>query len=132
MDELSREECLELLAAHDLGRVVVNLGEGPPVIRPVNYLFDVATQSVVIQTEPGSKFQALLRESHASFEIDGVDRRSRTGWSVIIRGMTEEIVDSRELRRLEMAGLEPWTPGDKPHWVRIRARTVSGRRIGPA
>jgi nitroimidazol reductase NimA-like FMN-containing flavoprotein (pyridoxamine 5'-phosphate oxidase superfamily) len=129
MDELPRDECLELLATHGIGRVVVNLGEGPPVIRPVNYLFDRVTQSVVMRTAPGSKLHALLRETHAAFEIDGVDRQSRTGWSVIIRGITEEIVDPRELHRLMASGLEPWAPGDKPHWVRIRAWTVSGRRI---
>lgn len=129
MDELSRDECLELLATHGIGRVAVNLGEGPPVIRPVNYLFDRVTQSVVMRTAPGSKFHALLRETHAAFEIDGVDQQSRTGWSVIIRGITEEIVDRRELHRLMEIGLEPWAPGDKPHWVRIRAWTVSGRRI---
>lgn len=129
IEELSREECLDLLAMHGLGRVAVSFGDGPPIIRPVNYTFDHTTQSVVIRTARGSKFHALLRESHASFEIDGVDERSRTGWSVIIRGITEEIVDGRDLRRLKECGLEPWAPGDKPHWVRIRAWTVSGRRI---
>jgi uncharacterized protein len=129
MEELSREECLELLAAHDLGRIAVSLDEGPPVIRPVNYLFDRVTQSVVMRTARGSKFHALLCASHASFEIDGIDQRSHTGWSVIIRGTTEEIVDRRDLRRLGERGLEPWAPGDKPHWIRIRAWTVSGRRI---
>ena len=34
MVELSREECLELLRSHSFGRVAVNLGQGPPVIRP--------------------------------------------------------------------------------------------------
>jgi len=133
MDELSRDECLQLLATHGIGRIAVNLSDGPPVIRPVNYLFDPVTQSVVIRMAPGSKFHALLRETHAAFEIDGIDRRTRTGWSVIIRGICEEVVDRRQLRRLQEVGLEPWAPGDKPHWVRIRAWTVSGRRItGPA
>lgn len=129
MLELSREECLELLATHSFGRLAVNVGEGAPVIRPVNYLFDDASQSVVFRTAQGSKFHFLLRAADAAFEIDGIDESSRTGWSVIIRGVTDELTDPNVVRRLDRLGLAPWAPGAKPHWMHIRAWTVSGRRI---
>lgn len=129
MLELSREECLQLLAAHSFGRLAVNMGEGAPVIRPVNYLFDKPSQSVVFRTAHGSKFHALLRAADAAFEIDEIDEASRTGWSVIIRGVTDELTDPNAVRRLDRLGLEPWAPGAKPHWMHIRAWTVSGRRI---
>ncbi len=82
MLELPREECLRLLASQSFGRLGVNLGEGPPVIRPVNYLFDQPSQSVVFRTASGSQFHALLRSADAAFEIDGIDEGSRTSWSV--------------------------------------------------
>ena len=129
MLELSREECLQLLAWHHFGRLAVNMGEGPPVIRPVNYLFDARSQSVVFRTAPGSKFHALLRSAAAAFEIDGIDEGSRTGWSVIIRGVSDEVSNPGEIHRLDRLGLEPWAPGRKRHWMQIRAWTVSGRRI---
>ena len=100
-----------------------------PVIRPVNYVFDEPSQSVVFRTADGSKFHAMLVNGKAAFEIDGIDKGSRTGWSVIIAGMTEEITSPSELRRLEHLRLETWTPGHKAHWMRIRAWTVTGRRI---
>jgi hypothetical protein len=43
--------------------------------------------------------------------------------------MSEEVNEAAELRRLNRMGLETWTPGHKAHWMRIRAWTVSGRRI---
>lgn len=129
MLELSREECLHLLASHHFGRLAVNMGEGAPVIRPVNYLFDERSQSVVFRTAHGSKFQALLQAANAAFEIDGIDEASRTGWSVIIRGVTDELTEPTVVRRLDRLGLEPWAPGIKPVWMHIRAWTVSGRRI---
>ncbi len=129
MVELSRDECLELLAGHSFGRLAVSMGEGAPVIRPVNYLFDRPSQSVVFRTAPGSKFHALLRSADAAFEIDGTDEQSSTGWSVIIHGITEEVTNQGDIRRLDQLGLQPWAPGDKRHWMHIRARTVSGRRI---
>jgi nitroimidazol reductase NimA-like FMN-containing flavoprotein (pyridoxamine 5'-phosphate oxidase superfamily) len=132
MHELSREECLRLLAAHSLGRLAVNVGKGAPLIRPVNYRFDDRSQSVVFRTAQGSKFHFLLRSADAAFEIDGVDEPSRTGWSVIIHGVTDEVINASDLHHLESLGLQPWAPGAKPHWVHIRAWTVSGRRIALA
>ena len=128
MHDLSREECLELLGAHGVGRLAVS-GKETPVIRPVNYAFDPPSQSVVFRSAPGSKFYALLRQNAAAFEVDGLDLASHTGWSVIIEGATEEVTNPADVRRLDGLGLEHWAPGDKPHWVRIRAWTVSGRRI---
>jgi len=127
---LSREECLRLLASNSFGRLAVAMDA--PVIRPVNYVFDERSQSVVFRTADGSKFHAMLVNGNAAFEIDGIDPSSRTGWSVIIVGMTEEITSAGELRRIGRIGLETWTPGRKAHWMRIRAWTVTGRRIGPA
>lgn len=127
--ELTREECLELLARNSFGRLAVNDGYGAPIIRPVNYVFDASSQAVVFRTAAGSKFHALLGTVRAAFEIDGVDTRRRTGWSVIIRGVSEEIKSRAEIERLGQLGVEPWAPGEKPHWMHIRARTVSGRRI---
>lgn len=132
MRELERDECLRLLAASNFGRLAVSMGEGAPVIRPVNYVFDDRAQSVVFRTARGSKFHALVHSARAAFEIDGTDSAARAGWSVIIVGVTEEITNPSEIRRLEGLGLEPWAPGAKPHWIHIRAWTVSGRQIVPA
>jgi hypothetical protein len=128
MLELSREECLELLAAHRFGRLAVVMN-GAPVIRPVNYVFDQASQSVVFRTARGSKFHALLHAAKASFEIDGIDEAARTGWSVVIQGVTAEVTVPNDIGRFDRLGLQPWAPGPKPHWVHIRASTLSGRRI---
>jgi hypothetical protein len=99
------------------------------VIRPVNYVFDTPSQSVLIRTASGSKLRAVLRSATAAFEIDGIDPDGRVGWSVIIIGVSEEITNPAELRRIEGLGLEPWAPGRKCHWIRIRSNVVSGRRI---
>ena len=127
--DLTRDECLQLLASNSFGRLAVDMGDGAPLIRPVNYVFDDRSQAVVFRTGRGSKLHALLRSANAAFEIDGIDEPSRTGWSVVMRGVTDEIVGSTEIRRLDALGLEPWAPGANPHWMYIRAWTVSGRRI---
>ena len=102
------------------------------MIRPVNYAFDARMRSVVFRTAAGSKFYALLKSAHAAFEIDETDEASRTGWSVIMHGVTDELTNPADVRRLEGLGLEPWASGPKAHWMHIRAWTVSGRRIALA
>jgi len=127
--ELDRDECLRLLAATSLGRLAVNVPGWAPVIRPVNYVFDQSSQSVVLRSARGSKLTALLLSGQAAFEIDGVESANQTGWSVIITGVVEEITNAPEIHRLEQLGPRPWAPGDRPHWIRIRSTVVSGRRI---
>ena len=133
LTEIARDECLRLLGANAVGRVVViRPAIETPVIRPVNYVFDEASQSVVFRCIPGTKFASLMRASRAWFEIDGIDGDRRTGWSVIIAGVTEVVTLSAEVRRLDSIGLDSWIAGQNAEWVRINARVVSGRRVRAA
>jgi uncharacterized protein len=130
MTDLDRDECLRLLATAHVGRIAVGLQEWPqPVIRPVDYVFDPASQSVVIRSQSGSKLHALLRAKRAAFEIDGTEEIGRSRWSVIVHGVIEEISDPSDLLRVERLGLESSTSEHEGHWLRIRLGAVSGRRI---
>jgi len=130
--ELERDECIELLVSTKIGRLAVSPADWrtPPVIRPVTYVFDRGSQSIVFRTSRGSKFTALLLSGQAAFEIDGIDPASHTGWSVIVQGPVEEVKSTIDVHRLERLALSPWAPGELPHWIRLRATVVSGRRIG--
>ena len=44
-------------------------------------------------------------------------------------GVADEVTDSNEISRLDGLDLDSWAPGDKAHWMRIRALAVSGRGI---
>jgi uncharacterized protein len=130
MLELGRPECLRLLAEHGIGRIAISVTEWDhPLVRPVNYIFDQPSQSVLIRSASGSKLHAIMRSARAAFEIDGIDPAGHVGWSVIIVGVAEEVTSAVEVRRIESLGLEPWAPGDKGHWISISANVVTGRRI---
>ena len=51
------------------------------------------------------------------------------GAQAIMSGMTEEVTNPTEISRLDGLDWDSWAPGHKAHWMRIRAGTVSGRRI---
>ena len=126
--DLGREECLRLLADHDVGRLVV-VEEHTPLVFPVNYVLD--GDAVVIRTGTGTKLYGATR-SLASFEVDDLDRGKRAGWSVVLTGVAQEITDVDRpdlVDRLRTVAIEPWAPGDKPTLLRLAATTVTGRRI---
>jgi uncharacterized protein len=131
MEDLAESECLELLKVHHFGRVafVERVGE-PPMIMPLNYL--VHAETVVVRTDPESRLGSALRDAAVSFEIDGIDQRQRTGWSVVIGGRAREVADPSELEELHQTPLLPWAPGDRSQYIRITPALVTGRRISLA
>ena len=129
---LYEEECLRLLATQEVGRLAVIEGGYGPLIVPVNYVVDGG--AVVFVTDSGTKLRGATR-SPVAFEVDHLDPHTRSGWSVVLRGLAHELggKDRDVLRdRLTAVSFHPWVPGDKPYLVRIAATTISGRRIRPA
>ncbi len=125
---LSESECTALLAGHHFGRLGF-VSDGWPVILPVNYVFD--DPSIVVRTGPGTKLEDTPL-AMVAFEVDGADPAGSWGWSVLAQGPAFDISDaideySGSLRHLPV---EPRAPGDKPHWLKISARRISGRRFG--
>ncbi len=127
LEVLDRDACMCLLASARLGRLAVVV-EGRPVVFPVNYVLD--GDAVVFRTGGGTKLHAAVG-NEVAFEIDGSDGSYHTGWSVLVGGRAEEIVDARDLERCARLPLRPWARGDVSHWIRIRPRAVTGRRIPP-
>jgi uncharacterized protein len=126
LDALSVDECLDLLAAHHLGRVAVDDPRGPTVL-PVNYTLDRGT--IVFRTDEGTKLDAAVRRERISFEVDHVDEGAGTAWSVLVRGKAEEIVDPGELATVRALPLTPFVGGERQRYVRLLSTAISGRRI---
>jgi uncharacterized protein len=127
LQELTREECFELLAGQHLGRVVLVDDRGPLAL-PVNFTLDHYT--ILFRTDEGTKLEVASRGGRIAFEVDGADEATRTGWSVLVRGEVTEVTDPSELARVRRLPLYPWAPGAKARYVRILPRVLTGRRIG--
>lgn len=125
---LTAEECDRLLDETPVGRVAF-VADGDPVILPVAYRFHRG--SIVFRTARGEKLEAAARRAPVAFEIDGWDASGATGWSVLVKGVSEEVVDPDDIEELKTLGLRPWTGAvDRRLWVRIRAEEITGRRVG--
>ncbi|GAA2865173.1 pyridoxamine 5'-phosphate oxidase family protein [Pseudonocardia halophobica] len=127
---LDADECYRLLATEEIGRLGVN-AEHYPLIFPVNYALDGGI--VVIRTDAGTKLSAA-DHANVTFEVDQIDRRTRAGWSVLVRGLAEEVTAQHRaelVERTHASGVEPWAPGEHGHWMRLIPQQISGRRIVP-
>jgi len=124
LEVLDADECWELLASTPVGRVgFVQAGE--PMVLPVNHA--VVGRRVVFRTRPGSLLHEALMREPVAFQVDDFDRVTRSGWSVLVRGVADLAEDPDTLWATE---LDAWADSvERDDWVEIRADEVTGRRI---
>ena len=130
LEVLDNDACWTRLNSAAVGRVAF-VDAGEPVVFPVTHRVD--GHSIVFRTSYGSKLLAASMGRPIAFEVDAWDTAGHTGWSVLLRGSAEEVLDADELDNLAHLGLEPWADAvPRTHWVRIRADEITGRRIPAA
>ena len=129
--ELDYDECLRRLASRDVGRLSVIVGHYPQIF-VVNYRLDDFV--VVFRTHAGTKLDAA-NHANVGFQVDHIDEATRSGWSVLIQGMAEDVTDriaDSTTERSRDLGIVPWVPGDNPRLVRILPAHITGRELTPA
>jgi len=127
--KLERIVCVRLLTSTSVGRLGF-FHAGSPEVLPVNYVMD--GDAVVFATNTGMKLWDATR-GPVVFEVDSVDPSSRSGWSVVVHGLAQEVTGAdlpALTERLVALPLRPWVDGDRPHLVRIAPTSITGRRVG--
>jgi uncharacterized protein len=126
LEELSRAECLRLLASVPIGRISYTR-QALPAVEPVN--FALHDGAIVIKTDAGGKLAAATRRAVVAFQADDLDLVRRSGWSVTVVGRCEEVTDPGDIARLDRLRLELWAPGARDHFIRIVPAIVTGREL---
>ena len=127
-EELSRQECYELLTQQTVARLAFVDDDGPAAV-PVNYA--LAGEDIVLRVEERSHLRSVLQPAVA-VEVDHVDPEAGSGWSVLVRGVGHEVhIDDvpELLRRMGGHLPRPWAEGVHNVWVVITPRVVTGRRL---
>lgn len=127
LTELDAQSCRQLLASTSLGRLAVN-DEPSPLVVPVNYVMH--GDSILFRSAAGAKLEASRgHRAMATFEVDGIDVGRRSGWSVVVQGPVEVVVDPGSDVLDAVGRVAPLPGGDRPHVVAVHLETVTGRRI---
>ena len=124
--QLSIDQCWALLDTETVGRVALIVDDHPEIF-PVNFVLQ--RRSIVFRTAGGTKLWAAMTSKPLAFEIDGYDARDEVAWSVVARGESEVIESQEEKDQVDALFLEPWQPGDKDNYVRLRPKAMTGRRF---
>jgi nitroimidazol reductase NimA-like FMN-containing flavoprotein (pyridoxamine 5'-phosphate oxidase superfamily) len=126
LEVLSDDECLRLLAREPVGRLALT-AKALPVVLPVN--FTLTGRTIVFASAPGLKLDAAHAGMVVCLEVDGFDRISHGGWSVLATGRLHEITDPHRLEEARRLPLSPWALTQAQHYVQLQIELLSGRRI---
>jgi len=129
LKQLSREECLRLMASVPVGRVIYTR-QALPAVELVNFTLD--SGDIIIRTDHGGKLAVATRGAVVAFEADHLDAGHHGGWSVTAIGQSQEVTDPDEIGRLQQIGLSWWAPGGREHYIRIAPGILNGRRLSAA
>lgn len=123
-------ECWDRLRAGVVGRVAWTTPDGPEIL-PVTYA--VLDDLVVFRTSPFGALAELRNPQQVAFEVDEVDARTRSGWSVRLRGTSRAATRADELVELwALPDFSPWAAGERHLFVVIVPHRIDGRVIRPA
>jgi uncharacterized protein len=127
MEDISEEECLQLLERHELGRIAL-LVDGQPLIFPVNY--GLSHHIITFRTAHGTKL-SYAPGSRVAFEIDEYEPSTRVGWSVVVQGVATDATTALDIVSWIARGAtpHPLAPGVKIHRLAIQPTKITGRRF---
>lgn len=125
LSELSVEQCEEFLEQSPVGRVGFSYA-GAQVILPVNYRY--LDGAIIFRTLFGQKMHVAAAENPVAFEIDAWNEFGHSGWSVLVKGRAERILEYEALAEADDIGPRPWADAAADGgWVRIVPDEITGR-----
>lgn len=127
LEDLGGQECLARLGRAGIGRVAVSTGALPAIY---TVFYAVRDTDLVLRVPPDCRLGRALRGSVVAFSVDEVDKVTGDGWSVLVQGLAEEVVDPWALGDLRALPLPSWS--DRPAndtFIRISTENIKGIRL---
>ena len=129
LQQLSKDECLTLMASVPVGRLIYTR-RALPAVELVNFALDHG--DIVIRTARSGKLALAARGTVVAFEADCLDPAHQAGWSVTAIGPSREVTDPGEVARLQAIGLNSWADGARDHFIKISPVMLNGRYLRAA
>ena len=127
--DMTREECIAVLAGVSIGRVAITHAALPAVV-PVN--FALYRDSILFGVMSESRLAAATERSVVAFQADSFDLSEKSGWSVMVIGPSSWVSDSLDLETAKALLPEPWANGHTiERVVQITMARVNGLRVYP-
>jgi len=116
--DLTRDDCLRLVGARVLGRVVFTMS-AMPAVQPVSYLLH--GDEVVFRVADSGSLSTATHHAVVGFQVDDIDPITHVGWSVLGVGQAYEVTDT-DRRSLPATG-------SASHTVVLPLQELTGQRV---
>lgn len=125
---LDDDGCRSLLERGQIARLGF-VADGAPAIVPVNYCLHRGDP--VFRVEAGGNLESAVCGQRVALEVDELDPAARSALSVLVRGAAKMFLNGALLARRGQLELNPWAPGRRTSYFRVRDATVTGRLVTP-
>jgi Pyridoxamine 5'-phosphate oxidase len=127
--QLTKDECLRLLASVPFGRIVFTSG-ALPAVRPASHL--MLNGELIIRAGLGAAITPTADGAGVvvAYEADQVDPDRLSGWSVTVIGRARQVADEALADRYR-GSLWRWSSGEPDRVITIAAEVVAGFRMNP-
>lgn len=127
LEELTLDECRELLARRQVGRLALTTPGGLRIY-PVNYALQ--DDDLVFRTLPYGEIANNAVDAQVAFSVDELDEDMAAGWHVLAVGTCRRVEDPGEVRVIKHdSDPEPWAPGHRTLYFRLPWDDLTGRRV---
>lgn len=125
---LATDECWLLVADHGIGRVVF-AGDTYTQVVPTTY--DAINGTAYFRAPIFGELARRADRHVISLQVDEIDRRTLTGWSVQMSGRGHRVADAATVASLWSLGRpRAWFPGVQTQWIALPVDHVEGQRVG--
>ena len=123
---LSAGECRDYLARGGIGRVAVSVA-ALPSIHAVSFVLD--GERLLFRVAQRSPLRRAVAGSVVAFSADHFDEHYEEGWSVMVRGVGEEVADEAVADSLRALPLRSYSEApERDCFVRVPLTQLSGTR----
>lgn len=127
IQDLTEQECIHLLAAHNAGRVAFDASDGPMVL-PVSYVWWEG--KIAFRTSADGALSVLATPARVAFQIDSLESPDNSAWSVLVRGRSHQVRSAVPMvELLQNPRLVPWMDGPRRLVIAIEPDSITGRRL---
>ena len=126
LELLSQPEALALLATVPLGRIVYS-DRALPFVDPVSFILD--GPNIVIRTARRSNLATNGPGNIVAFQVDDIAVSTGSGWTVVVTGRLQLVLDALEIDRLGGLRFQSWAPAASDRYLQLSPELITGRRI---
>jgi nitroimidazol reductase NimA-like FMN-containing flavoprotein (pyridoxamine 5'-phosphate oxidase superfamily) len=127
---LDAEDCWKLVGSQGVGRIGF-MSETHVHIVPTRY--DAHRGTAYFRAGTFGELARRVHGQSVSLQVEDLDRRTFSGWSVLMSGQAHRVEDAATVAARWSAGRpSPWLPSADSQWIALLVDDIEGERVMPS